>query len=500
MESPLKKQISKNILFSVLDVLSSSIVLFVLYKYIIDTIGIEKLGIWSLILAATSISRISEFGLSGSVVKFVAKYIALGKKDDASKVIETTLITLSLFFGLMLSLAYWPIAWGIKYIVPPEGLHLAQQLVPYALISLWLTIITTVVQSGLDGCQRIDLRRMVMICGNILYLITALMLISKYGLLGLAYSQIIQQIALLISSLVILWKILPEVSVIPKKWTFTIFREILKYGLNFQAISILAMFIDPLTKILLGKFGALDSVGYYEMASKVVQKFRSLLINANQVMVPVYATLQEYDAGDIKNVYKINVRMIMYLSIPGYLFIIALSPAISSLWIGHYEPFFLFCIVLLSFAWLVNTINAPAYFAFMGIGRLRWNLVGHVVMASLCLILGISLGMLYGEHGVITGRFLSSGIGGWIVIHSFHKENRLPLNAFCSREDLLLFLYCTLSAVVSIVVYVRINSVTFSSLWCVSTFTVILLWTIWRHPAGMKVASWALDRHMARQT
>jgi hypothetical protein len=49
------------------------------------------------------------------------------------------------------------------------------------------------------------------------------------------------------------------------------------------------MLIDPVIKALLVKFGGLSPVAYYEMAQRMVMQFRSLLVSAAQVMVPMVA-------------------------------------------------------------------------------------------------------------------------------------------------------------------------------------------------------------------
>ena len=71
-----KRQIILNAIMSFIQIMVISGVLFILYKFLLNTIGVEQLGIWSLVLATTAVTQIANLGLSGSVVKYVAKYIA----------------------------------------------------------------------------------------------------------------------------------------------------------------------------------------------------------------------------------------------------------------------------------------------------------------------------------------------------------------------------------------------------------------------------------------
>ena len=67
-----KKRVLVNSVMTVLQTVVSGLTLFFLYRFLLSVIGVEQLGIWSLILATASVSQIVIFGLSGSIVKCVA--------------------------------------------------------------------------------------------------------------------------------------------------------------------------------------------------------------------------------------------------------------------------------------------------------------------------------------------------------------------------------------------------------------------------------------------
>jgi hypothetical protein len=49
---------------------------FALFRFLLGTIGIEKVGIWSLVLATTNVTRISELGFADSLLQFVSRSLA----------------------------------------------------------------------------------------------------------------------------------------------------------------------------------------------------------------------------------------------------------------------------------------------------------------------------------------------------------------------------------------------------------------------------------------
>ena len=164
-------------------------------------------------------------------------------------------------------------------------------------------------------------------------------------------------------------------------------------GPIFQIVSIVGMMFEPVTKGLLSRYGGLAMVGYYEMASRMVLQFRIMIVSADQVLVPVIASLQETAPDRIRTIYAESYRLIVYLSVPLFAGLLTAIPVISALWIGAYENNFVLFAMVLTVAWFLNILISPAYFANLGTGHLLWNTVGHVVIGVLNLILGVVLGV-----------------------------------------------------------------------------------------------------------
>ena len=331
---------------TIMQVVVSSVILFFLYRYLLYTIGVAKLGVWSVVMATASASRMSELGISGSVVKFVAKYRAHSDVRSVSEVVQTAAISTAVLLSVMLGLLYPIFSWLLKFVIPASDIAEGLAILPYTLISLWCIALAGVFLSGLEGCQRIDLRSWILMGSSIIYLFLTVILVPEFGLIGLAFGQVLQAgIALTISWILLRreLKILPS---IPSRWSKRLFKEMIGYGANFQIVSIVGMMFEPVTKGLLSRYGGLAMVGYYEMASRMVLQFRIIIVSANQVLVPVIAALQETAPDRIRIIYRESYRLIVYLSLPLFSGLVAANPVISELWIGAYEnTFVLFAMV-----------------------------------------------------------------------------------------------------------------------------------------------------------
>lgn len=432
-------------------------------------------------------------GLVGGVVKYVAKYVARGEESNVSGVIQTAAISLGLFIGFALLLVYPLIDWVLGLVVPLNSHALALRILPFALLSLWLAAIAGVFQSGLDGFQRIYIRNFLVMGGSVSYAILCFVLAPKHGLVGLAYAQVINNSAFLLISWILIKRFLPVLPFFPYQWNRRIFKEIIRYGLSFQAITVATMLYDPTTKALLSKFGGLSMVGYYEMASRVVQQFRSLIVSANQVLVPAIADLHETAPEKIRSVYLKSYTLLFYLALPLFTLIIISTPLISAIWIGHYEGSFVISGILLAIGWYVNTLNAPSYFAYLGEGDLRWNVISHISIGVLNVGLGIVLGLLFHGIGVVVAWVAALSLGSAVICLAYHLTHKIPLSDIVPKESrVMLAIYMTL-LVLSLMAPRGFNQVYVST--AMNTIMVLLslpiiLIPFWLHPMRKRLKGW----------
>lgn len=473
----------------------STIGFFILYRFLLDTIGVKQLGIWSLVLATTSVTQIASFGLSGSVVKFVAKYIAREEKENASKVVQTATISVAVFVGFILLIGYPFFRILLRFLVPSKFLPLTLSILPYAILSLWLMVITGILQSGIDGCHRIDLESVLGMIGIILHLVFCFLLVPMYGLKGVAYARVMDNFLILFASWFLLRRYLPLPLFLPYKWNKSLFKEIIGYGLNFQLISFTSMFYDPVTKALLSKFGGLSMVGYYGMANKIIQQLRALLPSATYALVPTVAELKEKTPHKIKFIYLSSYRLLFYIALPLYSWVILCAPFISKLWIGYYQPTFVFFTILLAIGWFMNILNIPAYFVYLGIGELRWNIMSHLSIALLNAGLGFILGRFYGGFGVVTGWILSLILGSSIVYLSYHIRYKIPFNELFPYKSRIVGLVCLLSILFEFLIF-TFSQISYSTNTILLNFvnsiffSVIIFIFLWFHPMRKQVLSW----------
>ena len=484
-----KRRIFINACMSTVQIVVITVTIFYLYRFLLQTLGVDALGIWSLVLASTSITQIANMGLSGGVVKFVAKYFALGELENLNGVVQTALWSLAAATGMLLIFAYPLCAYGLSWVIPASNLPTALAILPYALIAVWLLLTGSVIQSSLDGIQRNSLGSVSQVTGTLLNLVLCLLLVKKLGLMGLAWAKIIQNLFLIFINYIFLKRCLPSISFFPLKWEKRLFREMIGYGTSFQVMSLMSMLYDPVTKAILSKFGGLSLVGYYEMATRMINQLRSIIISANGVIVPVVAENQEKSPERVKHLYLASYQILIYIALPAYSLVIVSIPFISFIWIGIYEPMFVIFGTFLAFGGFLNTLNGPAFFTYLGTGELRWNLLAHIATAVLNPVLGVILGLKFGGVGVVIAWVVSLALGSSIIYLAFHLKNGIPLRELLPKSSRVSAVVCSLEVLSALIIQSQ-NSLAENPipyLTILIGFFLLLSVSQWFHPIRRKL-------------
>ncbi len=427
---------TRNMLSIVAQVITSGVVLFVLYRYLYDRLGVEQIGIWSLVTSITSVSRIGDLGLSAGVVKYVAQ--ALGRRDAkrAADVIQTVTLTLGALMTILLLLGYPLFSLALRYFLPAQGVPLAMGILPYVLTSLWLMVIVSVFSGGLDGCLRMDLRSLLMGSSHVIYLGLTVLLTPKYGLNGVVTAQLIQSTLLMFTLWYLLRRQLKDLPFIPWNWNFSVLRDMFSYGAKIQITSMMNMLFDPLVKALMSKFGGLEALGYYGMANNFILQGRALIVQTSRVIVPAVASLQEEDSNLARQWFIVSYRLTFYVSVLFYGLIGISVTTICRLWLGQYQATFIQFALLLNIGWFVNTLIGPAYFSNLGSGKLRANVISDAIMGLCSPFLAAVLGYSFGGVGVVVGTILGLITGSIFLLISHIKQSDLSWTTFILPKDM----------------------------------------------------------------
>lgn len=417
------KKITINAASAIIQVAFTAVLYFFLYKYLLNTIGIKQLGVWSLILSFSSIANLANFGITSGLVKFVAEYLIEDDKSKVGKLIFTSIITMSILFSIVSLLVLWGAHYFLHLVIDKEFLDIALVILPFSLASLAINAVAGVFTSVLEGYQKNYLRNFIYIFSGVLMFVLVLILTPIYHLEGVAIAQTCQALFILLVAIALTYRISPYNRFSYWKWSKKSFYELFNYGYKFQVVSIAQLLYEPTTKLLLSKFGGLALLGHYEMATRLVNQFRALLVNANQVVVPIVAENAAIKSKThVKEFYRKMNRMLLFFTLPSSTLLLVITPIISIIWIGSLNYEFIFAVLVLMLASEINILCGPSYFSCIGEGHLNILIKTHVGMAVANLILGYAFGLLLGGNGIILAWGLALSAGSVYLILSYCKK------------------------------------------------------------------------------
>lgn len=411
------KSLQSNIYSNIARSLVGAVLLFVVYRHLLSSLGVEKFGVWSTIIAITSILRFGNLGIYSGFLRYLPIHMANDNRKLVANYIETALITILGIFIFICPIAYFIFERLIGYIFLEKNVPEAMQIMPYALILVCISELAMTMQSAVDGVQRMEVNALIAILGQSILLVLVYLCVPQFGLMGVIISQCIQGLFTLICTWIWLKSSVKELNSIPINWDFAILKNLCNYGRSVILINISVFLMDPITKIFLAKFGDVSFVGYFELASQVAQKIRSVLLSANQAITPKVAEYSISGKQKVEKLYYENLRISLVMNMSIFSAIMASSNFISYLLIGEVSNIFINVQKILMIGWAINSIAAPAYFINLGAGKVSNNSISHLGMGLLNVLLAYIFGIQFGQIGVISAYCLSVIAGSvWLYL------------------------------------------------------------------------------------
>ncbi|MFK7967476.1 MAG: lipopolysaccharide biosynthesis protein [Burkholderiaceae bacterium] len=450
------RRLSINAVASSGTIIVAAVLLFELYRFLARTIGIEQIGAWSLLVACASLVRLGEFGLVGSVVKFVASELGAKNKSAAANTAMMSIIIVAFGVGIACFIL-WPVVnWLLVHSVANQALlELTQQMLPWVLAATWMASVVTTLAGAIDGAQRTDMRAIMMVCGSVVQLLLVYAYVPTQGLFAMApiqFAFVAFQAVLLLLALI--WILRREQCPAPR-WRTDQLKNLLRYGGGYQLNAIGQILFEPTVRWLLGAFASLTLIGYYELANRAIAQFRQVITAAYQMLVPFIANrfgASNDQAKQSAPFYREALHLLLIVILPYFALIGGMLPFGLTFWAGEYAPEFVWIGVLCLTGWFVNTLAVPAFMLYLSIGRLRWVVANQLTIGVLNVVFAGLGGAWFGGPGVVIGAMSALAIGSLVVITQFHREYDVKLaQSFPNGMGWLIFM--GLSVVVGSAIY-----------------------------------------------
>ena len=448
---------TSNTLSAAVEFLFDVLLSFFVYKYIIKNLGMAALGVWALAISFTSLTSVGSSGFANSAVKFVSKYAFHNNYEKISKVVSTIAITVFAFAFFLVILVRVLLAYNYSVILSPEEYKELSKILNIVFTSFIITSIARVFLSSLDGLNLIYLRSRIGIISKFIYAISNIILVPLYGLIGLAFAQLVLGITMLLLSLTMLKTKTPIKLLSTKPFDRTVFKEIFSYGAYFQLTSILQILSDPLTRFYLKSMGGLYAVGLFEVIYKLFFQFRQLIIVVMNTHVPIVAHKFEFDRASVKKIFLPFFDQVMVMALFGMTIMYPFLPVIFSFFNIPQTDLSVSFVVLLSIGLYINLIASSCFIFNLGIGNIRQNTISAAVFSVTNITASYFLGKSFGATGVISGWALAHIVSSLFLLSQFFKVEKIKLTELMTVRDFIVHAILVLCIFAIVILQGRMN-------------------------------------------
>lgn len=404
--SPADRPIAHDSVAAAAQVLVGGVVMFVAYRVVATELGVSALGIWAASMSMAAFVNLADLGVSESMLRMLPGALQSGDAGRSRAITELCISFVAISTGLTALLVYFPYSLAMRAFVPAADLAATQIAVPLAFTAGWLNSVVGCVLYALEGSQRYDRRSMIAIVGNLLYLGGVLLLVPRFGLRGLGFAVLVQSASQVTMGWLVVRHQLQIPRWIPRPSRYRELRGLIALGAPIKLGAVLTLLCEPLTKVLVLSYGGSHLSGIFEMATRLPSQVRAIVVAVAQVIVPRMIRRVASGAA-IAELYEYSCGAVLALTAAGFTVLLLLLPAVSHFWLGRIDATFLLYAVLMSVAWLGNSLSTPAYFSLLATGRMRWNIVALLVQAAVNVTVGGAAGWLFGGTGVVAGAVIA---------------------------------------------------------------------------------------------
>jgi O-antigen/teichoic acid export membrane protein len=340
-----------------------------------------------------------DFGISAATSKYVAEYHGSNKDKLKAVPFNSAIIIL----GLTLIIAILTILIGPWYLKEKYGYVL------WLLPLMFIAPMTSLYDGIYRGLKKFKLLAIISLIVGTFSLSFVYILIKNYGLTGALIAQDLFYLILFLS----LGFGYREFHF---KWNWGVIREVGRYSIIVGLVNAGFFLYTTMNSIILGKFGYIAEVGYYELINKVFLFLTLPFSIIGQVIAPDITNLaSKNDFSQIQNKFKKTFFILLLLGILFSILLYLFLPLVLRTYLSKYStPEFnvMFNIMLFTLPFTIVSGTMSQGFT-IAAGKAKYGLL-TIPFGVLNLILGVILINLIGFIGVIISFLISSTISrGW---------------------------------------------------------------------------------------
>lgn len=372
-----------------------------LLPFIIDTVGTEDFGLWSLVWAVVSVLAMMDLGFSQSVVKFVAD--ARGRDDDGRQ--RTVVCTLFwVFFAQMVAIF---VLLGLSFAffdhlfdVPAHKVETARQVLLIVGGGFAVGVPFGMFRGVLTGHQRQWVPNVYKIGATMTYAALVFIVLRVWpDLLTLAVLNLVVTAGPLVATAIHAKATLTNLSLAPRHFDRAILKEVWSHSFYFMLINVAALIYTRVDTFIVQAALDLTAVAFYALAMRVSDQVQNLCLHVARTLTPVVAQLHgAQDEERLHRVWLKGTKFAVALAAPLVLGCAALARPLVVHWTSDEFLASVPVLQVLLVAVMINVIHSNSHILLSMRGRQRY--LALVLLGSQVVNAALSI-VLVGEFGIL---------------------------------------------------------------------------------------------------
>jgi O-antigen/teichoic acid export membrane protein len=243
----------------------------VLSPITIRRLGSEGYGVWTIVITLADYLGLMDLGFRSATIKYTAHYRATGQPGKVNEAINTAVLYSSAVMALTIAAVLLLAGPAARFETISPAYHRRFEVLLIAVGIGWgAGAVFYIFESALGAFQRFDLTSRIWIVSTAFRTFgMAAVLLAGYGLLGMG-GVLLASLALTYSlDYLAIRRVFPEFRWSPSAATFSMFRQMLSYGIHTFLAAISQLLLNQSAPILIAHFLPTAYAGYYGMAFRV---------------------------------------------------------------------------------------------------------------------------------------------------------------------------------------------------------------------------------------
>ncbi len=428
-------QLKKGAILSYVTIFLTNIVGLLLTPFIIKSLGQSEYGLYILLGSFVGYISLLDFGLSNTIVRFVAKYRANKDEDGEKNFLATVFliyIVISFFVLILGSLAYFNVEAIFGSSLTPEELEKAKILMLLLVLNMTITLPGQAFTGICSGYEKFVFPRLVNI---IRYVIRSILVVAilLYG--GKSISIVAIDTSLNILIIFVNMYYVLKVMKVKIKWiTFDkeLIHTIFSYSVWIFVFAMIGQLFWKSGQMILGVTISTEAVAIFAIGIVLSGYFGAFAGAINSVFLPKATFMIEEKSSrkELTDMFIKVGRILTFLLIFIWAEFILFGQDFIELWVGiEYKDSYLISVVIMT-AYILPLVQNFANSLIEATGKFKFKAKVYFITISLGILLGGVLSPYYGYWAITWSYSVFWVISQIIMNWYFDKELNLDMKSF----------------------------------------------------------------------